>query len=124
MLLPAVAAIVRIVFQRVRKGEKVTAGLALPLDLPRRTSSLLLFPFRRKLRLAILTVIGNMIPGRIIGECLPATLAGLLQAVCGFRRFRCRGCACFLNRALIFSISVTLLPPHLPAVYSEIFSDL
>ena len=54
MLLPAVAAIVRIVFQRVREGEEVTAGFTLPLDLPRRTSSLLLFPLRCKLLLAFL----------------------------------------------------------------------
>ena len=80
MLLPAVAAIVRIMLQRVWKCEKVTAGLALPLDLTRRASSLLFFPLRRELPLAFLAIIRNMIPGRIIGEGLPTALTGLLEA--------------------------------------------
>ena len=115
MLLPAVAAIVRIMLQGVWKCEKVTAGFTFPLDLPRCASSLLLFPFRCELLLAILTVVRDVIPGRIIGEGLSATLAGLLETVRGFRRFRRRGWLLLFKPSFNFLYQVHLLStPHTP----------
>ncbi len=94
MPLPAVRAVARIMRQGIREGEVVAAFLALPPDLPRLTGPLLLFLFLHELLFAVLAVVGNEVPGRIVGEHLPAGLAGLLQP--GIRRL-CRRFRRFLR---------------------------
>ena len=76
---PAVGAVIRIVRKCARKGEKLPAFPAFPLDFPRGPGPLLFFFFLCKLPPAFLAVVGNVIPGRIVAESLSALLAVFFQ---------------------------------------------
>ncbi|MBQ9252712.1 MAG: hypothetical protein IJ188_08765, partial [Clostridia bacterium] len=66
VLLPAIAAIIGIMLQRIREREYLSALFAGTLDLPGSSGALLLFPFLCEFLLALFAVIRDVIPIGII----------------------------------------------------------
>ena len=76
------------------EGEELSAGLALPCDVPQRTLALLHFLFFVDLLPAVLAEGGDKAPGGINGEGFPALFAGL------FLLLRFRGGRFFFRHVL------------------------
>ena len=93
MPFPAVAAVIWIMCQCIRKGKIVPAFPALPLDPPRCAGPLSGFLLLSKFFPAVLAVIGNMCPCRINRKHFSAVFAGFFGSLCR--------CFC-LNRFLFF----------------------
>ena len=72
-LRPAVLTIVRVMRDRRREGELFTAGTTLPLHDPRDVVLVLVLP------LALLAVVRDMLPGRIVEDRFTAGAAGFFQ---------------------------------------------